>query len=136
MRIGELARLSGVRTATLRYYERRGLVRPAARTEAGYRTYTPESLAQLRLIGWAKDLGFTLREIREMTAVVGRHAAGQGDGVRARVRAKMIEVDRKLERLAAIRGQLAALAACRCTSDCPVIARVRAGRPTRPRKGR
>ena len=66
MRIGELARLSGVHAATVRYYEGRRLLSRAARTDVGYRSYTPESAAQLRLIRWAKGLGFTLREIREM----------------------------------------------------------------------
>ncbi|HEY3122298.1 MAG TPA: MerR family DNA-binding transcriptional regulator [Vicinamibacteria bacterium] len=49
MRIGELARLSGVRPATLRYYEGRGLLSRPARTDGGYRSYTPESAAQLRM---------------------------------------------------------------------------------------
>jgi len=136
MRIGELARLSGMRPATLRYYERRGLVSPPARTAAGYRSYTPESAAQLRLIGWAKGLGFTLREIREMTGAIGQHAAGRGDRVRTQVRAKMAEVDRKMSQLASIRAQLEDLAACRCKDDCPVIERVVAGTSSRSTKRR
>jgi DNA-binding transcriptional MerR regulator len=95
MRIGELARLSGVRPATLRYYEGRGLLSRPSRTEAGYRSYTPESAAQLRLIRWAKGLGFTLREIREMTGAIGQHAVGRGDRVRSQVQAKIAEVDAK-----------------------------------------
>jgi DNA-binding transcriptional MerR regulator len=124
MRIGELARLSGLRPATLRYYEGRGLLARPARTDAGYRSYTPESAAQLRLIRWAKGLGFTLREIREMTGAIGQHALGRGDRVRSQVRAKIAEVDAKMRQLTSIRAQLEALAACRCKSDCPVIAQV------------
>jgi MerR family transcriptional regulator, copper efflux regulator len=134
MRIGELARLTGVRPATLRYYEERGLVSAPARTAAGYRSYTPESAAQLRLIGWAKGLGFTLRQIRAMTGVIGQHAAGRGDRVRAQVRAKIAEVDLKMSQLAAIRAQLEGLAACRCKDDCPVIERVLAGTPSLPKR--
>jgi MerR family mercuric resistance operon transcriptional regulator len=134
MRIGELARLSGMRAATLRYYERRGLVSRPARTAAGYRSYTQESAAQLRLIGWAKGLGFTLREISEMTGAIGQHATGRGDRVRAQVRAKIGEVDLKMSLLAAIRAQLEGLAACRCKKDCPVIDRVLAGTSSRPRR--
>jgi DNA-binding transcriptional MerR regulator len=124
MRIGELARVSGVRPATLRYYERRGLLSRPARTGAGYRSYTPESAAQLRLIRWAKGLGFTLREIREMTGAIGQHAVGRGDRVRSQVRAKIAEVDAKMSQLASIRMELAELASCRCKNDCPVIGRV------------
>jgi DNA-binding transcriptional MerR regulator len=136
MRIGELARLSGVRPATLRYYEGRGLLARPSRTESGYRSYTPESAAQLRLIRWAKGLGFTLREIREMTGTIGQHALGRGDRVRSQVRAKIAEVDTKMTQLASIRAQLEGLAACHCRSDCPVIRRVLAGASPRPSQRR
>lgn len=136
MRIGELARLSGVRPATLRYYEGRGLLSRPARTDAGYRSYTPESAAQLRLIRWAKGLGFTLREIREMTGAIGQHAVGRGDRVRSQVRAKITEVDAKMSQLASIRAQLEGLAGCHCQNDCPVIKKVLGGAPSRPRKRR
>lgn len=134
MRIGELARLSGVRPATLRYYERRGLLSRPERTGAGYRSYGSASAAQLRLIHWAKGLGFTLREIQDMTAAIGQHAAGRGDRVRQQVRGKIEEIDTKMSQLAAIRAQLAGLAKCRCESDCPVIAQVLSG--SRPTSGR
>jgi DNA-binding transcriptional MerR regulator len=132
MRIGELARLSGIRPATLRYYERRGLLSKPERTQAGYRTYTAESAAQLRLIRWAKGLGFTLREIREMTGAIGQHAVGRGDRVRSRVRAKIAEVNAKMNQLASIRAQLEGLASCHCKNDCPVIRKVLVGGPSRP----
>jgi DNA-binding transcriptional MerR regulator len=127
MRIGELARLSGTRPATLRYYESRGLIVRPERTVGGYRDYAPGSVAQLRLIRWAQGLGFTLREIREMTGPVAQHAAGRGPQVRDRVRAKIAELDARMSQLARIRSELEALASCPCTGDCPVIADVRAG---------
>ena len=129
MRIGELARLSGMRPATLRYYESRGLLSRPPRTHGGYRSYTAESAAQLRLIRWAKGLGFTLREIGEMTGAVAQHAVGGGDRVRSQVRIKIAEVDAKLRQLASMRAQLEALAECHCKSDCPAIKQVLAGRP-------
>ena len=136
MRIGELARLSGMRPATLRYYEGRGLLSPPSRTDSGYRSYTPESAAQLRLIRWAKGLGFTLREIREMTGAIGQHAVGRGDRVRSQVRAKIAEVDAKMSQLTSIRAQLEGLADCRCKSNCPVIRQVLTGASTRPAQRR
>jgi DNA-binding transcriptional MerR regulator len=129
MRIGELARLAGVRAATLRYYEGRGLLARPSRTEAGYRSSSPESAAQLRLIRWAKGLGFTLREIREMTEAIGQHAVGRGDRVRSQVRAKIAEVDAKMSQLATIRRQLEGLASCHCKTDCPVIGKVLSEQP-------
>ena len=136
MRISELARLAGMRSATLRYYESRGLLSRPSRTEAGYRSYTPESAAQLRLIRWAKGLGFTLREIREMSGAIGQHAAGRGDRVRSQVRAKIAEVDAKLQQLSLIRADLEWLAACHCKQDCPVIRKVLVGAPSRPTRRR
>jgi len=53
LRIGELGRLTGVPAATIRYYERRGLLRPPARLPSGYRSYPTEAGLQLRLIRWA-----------------------------------------------------------------------------------
>ena len=123
MRIGEAATLGGLTATTLRYYEKRGLLPRPARTEAGYRTYSPEMVAQLRLITWAKGLGFTLREIRELVAVARDHAAGGGDRVRSQAKRKIDEVDARIARLQAIRGQLTALASCRCGSHCPTLAR-------------
>jgi DNA-binding transcriptional MerR regulator len=107
-----------------------------SRTAAGYRSYTAESAAQLRLIQWAKGLGFTLREIREMTDAIGQHAAGRGDRVRSQVRPKIAEVDIKMSQLESIRGQLKALAACHCNDDCPVINGVLAGGAARPKQRR
>jgi len=129
MRIGELARLSGMRPATLRYYEGRGLIQRPARTGGGYRDYAPGSVAQLRMIRWAKGLGFTLREIRDLTSPVAQHAAGRGPQVRARVRAKIAELDARMSQLARIKAELEALESCPCagTGDCAVIAQVRSG---------
>jgi len=136
MRIGELARLSGMRPATLRYCEGRGLLPRPSRTEAGYRSYTPESAAQLRLIRWAKGLAFTLREIREMTGAIGEHAVGRGDRLRSQVRAKIAEVDAKMSQLASIRMELEGLAACHCKHDCPVIRNVLVGPASQPTQRR
>jgi DNA-binding transcriptional MerR regulator len=134
MRIGEVARLGGVRPATLRYYERRGLLPHPTRTGGGYRAYSESVVAQLRLIRWAKGLGFTLREIKQMTAALGRHAEGEGNRVRSQIAAKIREVDAKLEQLSLIRKQLTKIAGCHCNGPCPVISDVRAGESARTAK--
>lgn len=123
MRIGQLATLADVRPATLRYYERRGMLPRPARTGSGYRTYSPEAVIQLRLIRWAKSVGFSLREIRETFGLVGDHIEGRGDQVRAKVKAKIREIDARMVQLAHMRESLAALAACRCRRSCPIVAR-------------
>ena len=63
MRIGEVARQAGVNVQTLRYYERRGLLREPARRSSGYREYPPHTVRLIRFIKRAQELGFTLAEI-------------------------------------------------------------------------
>ncbi len=61
--IGELARAAEVPTSTVRYYERRGLLRPESRSGSNYRVYGPKSLDLLRFIRAAQGTGFRLRDI-------------------------------------------------------------------------
>ena len=129
MRIGEAARAAGVAPATLRYYERRGLIQRAPRTSSGYRTYGPEAVAQLRLVRWAQGLGFTLREVRELSTALARHAQGGGPVVRARLQQKVSEIDARIADLNRLRDQLADLASCACEESCPVVAAAAAGLP-------
>jgi DNA-binding transcriptional MerR regulator len=111
LRIGELARQAGVRTSALRYYEEAGLLRAAARTEAGYRTYPATALVRLSFIKRAQALGLSIREIRELIAALD----GNGDLDWARVRQvvanKLVEADQRIHELRQLRKQLAALLA-------------------------
>jgi DNA-binding transcriptional MerR regulator len=67
--IGKLARAAGVRAGTLRYYERLGLLAPAARSMAGYRMYPAGMSRRLRFIRRAQALGFSLQEVAELLAL-------------------------------------------------------------------
>jgi DNA-binding transcriptional MerR regulator len=64
--IGEVAEREGLSPEALRFYERLGLVFPAGRTRSGYRLYDVETLRRLRFIRMARELGFSLEEIREL----------------------------------------------------------------------
>jgi len=124
LRIGAVARGAGVNIQTLRYYERRGLVRPPGRTPSGYREYPSEAVRLVRFIKRAQDLGFTLNEIGDLIAL--RNAAGRKrDNVRALAVAKMRDIDRKLEQLKAMRGALSTLVeTCACRDGkpaCPIL---------------
>ena len=66
MRTGELARRAGVNVETLRFYERRKLLRPPARTAGGYRDYTEQDLETVCFIKQCQHLGFTLKEIVQL----------------------------------------------------------------------
>ncbi len=68
--INELAIQAGAPAHVVRYYTRFGLIEPKAKQENGYRLFSPRDANRLRFIRMAKQLGFTLNEIREIT----RHA--------------------------------------------------------------
>ena len=64
--IGKLAEMTGVSTDTLRYYEKMKLIAAETRSEAGYRYYHPDAVRLVRFIRGAKELSFTLDEIRQL----------------------------------------------------------------------
>ena len=69
MTIGELAKTTRVPTSTVRFYERRGLLMPDARTQSNYRTYSARAAERLKFIRAAQATGFSLKDIREMLAL-------------------------------------------------------------------
>jgi Cu(I)-responsive transcriptional regulator len=64
--IGDLAKATGTKVVTIRYYERIGLLPPPERTGGNYRAYEPMHLDRLRFIRRSRGLGFTLDQIREL----------------------------------------------------------------------
>src|SRR5437879_4439940 len=67
--IGRLSQESGVNLETVRFYERRGLLPKPPRSASGYRLYPAEALRRLRFIHRAKELGFSLTEIKELLSL-------------------------------------------------------------------
>ena len=63
LRIGELSTMTGVSIDAIRYYERRGVLPRATRTEANYRLFSPESVDRLAMVRRLQGIGFTLDEI-------------------------------------------------------------------------
>jgi DNA-binding transcriptional MerR regulator len=105
MRIAELARQAGLSTATLRYYEDEGLLRPAGRTEAGYRVYGADALQRVGFIQRAKALGLTLREIQQLTNEPAEASIEQARLRHALVH-KLADMDRRIAELEMLRGEL------------------------------
>lgn len=66
MKIGELAERTGLSTATIRFYESKGLLSAVSRQANGYRSYPPEAVAVLSIIANAQRTGFSLDEIRQV----------------------------------------------------------------------
>ena len=122
--IGELARRGGVNLETIRYYERVGLLPKPPRTSAGYRIFPDDTPRRLRFVKGAQELGFSLREIKELLALRIEPGRTRAD-VRRRARAKIDDIDQKLRTLRKMKRALVKLSvACHGSgslSDCPIL---------------
>jgi DNA-binding transcriptional MerR regulator len=125
MTIGELAKAAEVNVQTIRYYERMELLPPAHRwPDSGYRDFDEEALLRLRFIFSAKDLGFTLNEIKELLNL--RILPGESCvEVKHLLEAKRVEIDRRMKDMRRLRHVLEKLiAGCqhrRKKTDCPAL---------------
>jgi DNA-binding transcriptional MerR regulator len=108
LRSGELASKAGVSVATLRYYERRGLIPRPARSESGYRAYPPGTVEVVRMIKQAQKLQFSLREIGELLQLRSHPQASCAD-VYASGRLKLQDLESRIATLTTIRDRLAQL---------------------------
>jgi DNA-binding transcriptional MerR regulator len=136
MKIGELARQSGLATTALRYYEKAGLLPRSRRTSSGYRTYDGDVVSRLAFIRAAQAVGLTVAEIRE---IVGIRDAGMApcahvlellDRRRAEVQSRIRELqqlERDLSRLSE-HGAGVDPSECDPAGVCKVI-------PSKPRGG-
>ena len=90
--IGELAQRAGVGVETIRFYERKGLIAQPVRPAAGFRAYSRNAVARLRFVHEAKQLGFTLKEIRDLLRL---RDDPQSDAaaVRGRAAAKLAQIE-------------------------------------------
>jgi MerR family transcriptional regulator, copper efflux regulator len=108
LRAGELARLAGVSTDTLRHYERKGLLPAPLRAANGYRQYAPQSLDRVRLIRRALAIGFTIDEL----AVILKERDRGGTPcrrVRALAEARLDEIETRLREMQSVRDDLRAV---------------------------
>ena len=112
MRIGELAQATGTKAETIRYYEREGILPYAERTDSNYRDYSKDHLATLTFVRRARELGFSMAQVRELLALSDRDDKPCQDVDRL-ARSQIDEVQRKIDDLTAMRDELSRmLAAC------------------------
>jgi Cd(II)/Pb(II)-responsive transcriptional regulator len=125
MRIGELARRTGVDVQTVRYYEREGLLDTPPRTASGYRAYGEQHLQRLNFVRHCRALDMGLAEIRRLIDL-SQDRGVSCDEVDGLVRTHLERVRAKRAALETLEAQLAALAA-QCASghrvaDCGILA--------------
>lgn len=136
LQIGEVANQSGVSVDTVRYYERRNLIKHPVRSTGGFRLFAPETVERIKFIKQAQELGFSLDEIGELLT--------NGDGVTEcrRVRdllsVKISEIDERMKKLQIFRQTLQEnLTECEREisehgqeAHCPVIVNIERGSHT------
>jgi MerR family mercuric resistance operon transcriptional regulator/MerR family gold-responsive transcriptional activator of gol and ges genes len=124
MTIGKLAKAGGVNIQTIRYYERRNVLRPKAKRPSGYLLYDDEALRQLHFIKNAQLLGFTLHEIGELLHLR-VNAINQCRNVQRKAQAKLVQVKAKLKEIRALaRGLQTLIQTCKVgkpTDRCPIV---------------
>lgn len=122
--IGEVAKQAKVGIETIRYYERQGLLPQPNRKSSGYRQYDQQAVRRLRFVRRAKELGFTLKEIKSLFALQIDSNATRAD-VRKRAEQKIVLIEEKIRDLERMRQSLSSLVdTCHgdgIASECPIL---------------
>jgi MerR family copper efflux transcriptional regulator len=123
MNIGQAAKNSGLSAKMIRYYESTGLLRPAHRSDSGYRLYGSEDLHTLAFIKRSRDLGFSLEEVGKLLTLWQDRQRASAD-VKALARQHIVELNQKIDELASLRDTLQELVE-HCHGDdrpdCPIL---------------
>lgn len=131
LNIGEAAAASGVSAKMIRHYEEIELIPGARRTPSGYRIYRERDVHVLRFVRRARDLGFSIDEIRALLGLWGNRRRTSADVKRLASR-HIADLDAKIAELQAMRRALAELAH-RCHGDgrpdCPILDSLSSGSP-------
>jgi Hg(II)-responsive transcriptional regulator len=98
MTIGKLAKEAGVGVETVRFYERKGLIKKPARRDGGFRTYLQEDVTRIRFIRRVQELGFTLREVKELIEIQSKRKMTGGQ-VQKKAEQKISEIREKISDL-------------------------------------
>ncbi len=108
MTIGKLAKEAGVGVETIRFYERKGLIRKPPKKDGGFRTYSEDEVVRIRFIRRAQELGFTLREVKELVELQTKKKMTGGQ-VQKKADQKLEEIRQKISDLQKMEESLAQL---------------------------
>lgn len=129
MNIGQAAKRTGLSAKMIRYYESIGLLKPASRSESGYRLYGQDDLHSLTFIKRSRDLGFSLEEVARLLTLWQDRQRASAD-VKALANQHIADLNRRIEELVSLRDTLGELVA-HCHGDdrpdCPILKDLAAG---------
>lgn len=109
MTIGKLAKAAGVGVETIRFYERKGILRKPPKREGGFRQYTAEEASRVRFVKRAQELGFTLKEVKALLDLQSKRTI-TGTQVEQKALEKVEEIRRKIADLRQMETSLLRLA--------------------------
>jgi DNA-binding transcriptional MerR regulator len=121
--IGQLGQATGTKIETIRYYEKIGLLTAPKRTAGNYRSYAPEHLQRLGFIRRARELGFSIEDVRELLKLAA-HGESPCEQVDQFVARHLETTERKIEALTRLRHELRdTLNACKGgrIAECRVV---------------
>lgn len=118
LKVGQVAKQAGVNLQTIHYYERLGLLPRPPRTGSNYRAYPADAVRRVQFIKRAQDLGFTLKDIKELLSLQAAPRTRCAD-VRKRAETKVEDIDQKVRTLQAMRKALSKLIG-ECSGNGPV----------------
>ena len=113
--IGDVAKATGVKVVTIRYYEQMGLMPAPSRTEGNYRAYGHEHIRGLRFIRRCRDLGFTLEQVRDLLRLASRKNDECSEVDRITMR-HLADIEAKVSDLARLAAELRRISEC-CRGD-------------------
>lgn len=113
MLIKDVTEQTGLSPDTLRYYEKEGLISKPTRSANGYRHYDERTVLQLNMIQRAKNLGFSLKEIQELTGLLFSNQLTQKEMAK-KLLAKRADIEQKIAELNAIKNEIDDALAGRC----------------------
>lgn len=116
--VGQLASRAGVRSDTIRYYERAGLLPRPRRTGGDHRRYGPAALDRMLFIRGAQRLGLTLAEIRDLLSVRDTGVC-PCEPAEVLLRRHVDEIDKEIARLTALRAGLTGMLDAMSGPGCP-----------------
>ena len=127
MRIGTVGKRVGLSVDAIRFYERNALLPPPPRTQGGFRQYSENDVETLNFIGRVQNLGFTLREVRELLELRRSRLQQPCTPVRRRLEEKLADVHQKVSDLQKLERELRfALRSCnkemrKRSAHCPIL---------------
>ncbi|WP_336966752.1 helix-turn-helix domain-containing protein [Sphingobium aquiterrae] len=133
MKIGDIAKRTGLKIETVRFYESEGLIDPPLRSGGNYRLYDQSHLDRLSFVKRSRDLGFTLDQVRDLLRLADdpRGSCAEVDAMAVQ---QIAEIDRKLADLQTLREEVARWGRCDATTiaDCRLIDALSSGANSAP----